>query len=35
MRQKFSVIVDRCDRPFPLEKIEEMTDLMAGDGKLK
>jgi len=21
--------------PFPLEKIEEMTDLMAGDGKLK
>jgi len=21
--------------PFPLEKIEEITDLMAGDGKLK
>jgi len=25
----------RSALPFPLEKIEEMTDLIAGDGKLR
>ena len=24
-----------CEPPFPLERIEEMTELMAGDGELK
>ena len=23
-----------CEPPFPLERIQEMTDLMGGDGKL-
>ena len=23
-----------CEPPFPLERIEEMTELMGGDGKL-
>ena len=24
-----------CEPPFPLERIEEMTSLMGGDGSLK
>ena len=24
-----------CEPPFPLERIEEMTELMAGDGTIK